>query len=309
MFSFLSGPRLGLEITSQALRLGVLARKNGALSLGASKVVPLPAGLVAENYQSLNIKDPAAFTALLTQALRDVPVKTRRIGLSLPDSIFRVQMLEFDDLPEKTADRDRVVRWRLEKGAAFDISNTVLRYQAVKRPEKGVSVLACVAKKDVLSQYEDLITSAGYEVWELGLSSLNALNFFQPALRAKRVFGFALVWITETSYATIVVEQGGPRFYRYKEIKPGAPTDIKDRLMREIDDALHFYMHLDRHQPSELGHLFLAGDAGVLTLLADGLKGSMSFDIEVLDPRSSAAIGMQQGMDALAAALGAGGAL
>jgi Tfp pilus assembly PilM family ATPase len=300
---------LGIEITARTLRLGLLTSKGGTISLSASKTSPLPAGMVQETFASRNITDHEGLAAIIRSSLNDVTtLPIRRAGLSLPDGIFRVQNLEFDELPANNRDRDRLIRWRLEKGAAYDTANTFLRYQVLPRQEKGCSVLACVAKQEVISQYEELLAGLGCEPWAVVPSSFNAMNFYAPYLAAKNIPGYALAWIAEGSYTTIIVEWGGPRFYRYKEIKAGAPEDVTGRLIRELDDSIHFYLHMDRQQQSEIGHLYLTGEPALIAPLSEILKNQTTLKIETLVPSCVLASGAEAD-SAFAAAFGAGGAL
>jgi len=300
---------LGIEITARELRLGLLTGKGGAISLSASKIVPLPAGMVTETFASQNIKNFEGLTSILRSSLKEsTTLPIRRAGLSLPDGIFRVQTFEFDELPANNRDRDRLVRWRLEKGADFDTANTLLRYQVLPRKDRGSSVLACVAKQEVISQYEDLLAGLSFEPWAVVPSSFNALNFYAPSLAMKNLPGYALAWVAEDSYTTIIMERGGPRFYRYKEIKAGAPEGVTGRLIRELDDAIHFYRHMDRQQQSEVGHLYLSGEPALIASLSESLKHETTLKIDTLVP----SLVLPAGADAdpsLAAAFGAGGAL
>ncbi len=315
MLRFLTrGPRLGLEITSSEVRLAALSGSGTNSSALSLETAELPAGTVNEDYASPNITDPDGLAAVVRSCLERVAHrKTPRTALSLPDSVFRVQTLELDELPGKAADRERLIRWRLEKAAAFDTADTVLRYHVLRRQEKGFTVLSCIAKREVLAQYETLITDLGLEPWTVGLSSFHTVNFYLPYI-SKKSAGFALASIGKNFFTTIVMERGGPRFYRFKEIKPGSPGDVKGRIMRELEDSLHFYMHMDRSQPSEVGHLYLAGDAALLDALAQGLMETTSLEIEALSPAAVLPLYGTTGETTdrpgtMAAALGAGGML
>ncbi|MHB8844295.1 MAG: type IV pilus biogenesis protein PilM [Nitrospirota bacterium] len=301
-------PCLGIEITSRALRLGLLSRSGDTTTAVNATSLPLPAGMVTESYALTPFGDREGLVSLLRSSIQKVAARpVRRAGLSIPDGIFRVQILEFDDLPSGSRDRDRLIRWRVEKGAAFDTANTVLRYQVHERPEKGYSVLACIAKKDVIAHYESVLTELGLEPWAIVPSSLNVLNLYAPALLAGNASGFALAWITEGSYVTIIMERGGPRFYRYKELRTGPAEDVTTRLLRELDDSLHFYMHRDRQQASEVSRLSLAGDPALLDPLVKELKQASALEIEALAP--GMVIPSTDASPAMAAALGAGGSL
>ncbi len=301
---FARKPGLGIEITSQAVRLAVLSGSAANASVFFTKMVELPVGMVSENFVSPNVCEIEALVNVLRESLSAVPdLQVRRTALSLPDSVFRVQTIEFDELPGKVMDQERLIRWRIEK-SAFDISDTVLRYLALKRKDGGVTVLACVAKHAVLSQYEAVLIELGLEPWSVGLSSFHALNFYSSYL-SKATSVAAMAHVTEDSFATIISEAGSARFYRFKEVKRGSADDVKARLMREIDDSLHFYMHMDRTQQAGLERLYLTGNAEVAHGLSAGLKDMTSLDVEVLSP--SAVIPSLNGVDPeLAAALGAG---
>lgn len=307
MQSFLTGPSLGIEITAKALRLGVLTSKSGATVLSASKTVQLPAGMVNEAFAAQNIKDFEGLVSILGNSIQEVTaLPVRRAGLSLPDGIFRVQTIEFDELPANNRDRERLVRWRLEKGAAFDTSGILLRYQALPRQDGGWSVIACVAKRDVISQYEDLLAGLNLEPWAVVPSSFNALNFYAPYLSGKNIPGYALAWIAEGSYTTIIMDRVGPRFYRYREIKTGPPEDVTGRLIRELDDSIHFYRHMDRQQQSEVDHLYLSGVSSLIAPLSERLKSETTLEIGSLVPSLVLPTGTGDTSD-LAAAFGAGG--
>jgi hypothetical protein len=200
------------------------------------------------------------------------------------------------------------MRWRLEKAAAFDPANTRLRFQVHARPERGFSVLACLAKQDVIAGYEQLLSDLGLEARTIAPSSLHTLNFYAPSIAARHGLGYALAWITEGAYTTIIMERGGPRFYRYKELRSGAQGDITARLLREIDDSIHFYTHRDPEQAAEIGHLYCAGEPSLVAPLAEELRQAASLTVDILDPATVTGA-EEHAAPALAAAYGAGGAL
>jgi len=299
-------PRLGIEITATTVRVAVLSGFGANLSVLFTKTVDVPEGVVSEVYTSPNILDTIRLNAVLQECMDGAPSGIRRAGLSLSDSVFRVQMVEFDELPDKPQDQQRLIHWRLEKGAAFDIADTVLRYQVLRWQDKGCTVLSCVAKRAVIAQYESLLIEQGLEPWAMGPSSFYAFNFYSSRL-AKKSSVSALTHVSRDSFATIIMEPGGVRFYRYKDVKRGSAEDIRDRLVREIDDSLHFYAHMDRFQQSEVRDIYLTGESDLSADLAEALRTVTSLNVEVLSPagaRSDGNFGPE-----MTAALGAGSSL
>lgn len=300
-------PRLGIEITATAVRVAVLSGFRENLSVLFTKSVDMPDGVVSEAYASPNVIDLFRLIGVLREGLDGVPSGIRRAGLSLSDSVFRVQTSEFDELPGKAEDRQRLIRWRLEKGAAFDIADTVLRNQVFGRQDRGFTVLSCVAKQAVIAQYESLFIELGLEPWAVGPSSFSAFNFYSSYL-AKKSAVSALTHLSKDSFATIIMEPNGVMFYRYKDVKRGSAEDIRDKLMREIDDSLHFYTHRDRLQQSEVQDLYLTGESDVSADLAGALRTVTSLNVEVLSPAGAALSGGTIGPE-MNAALGAGSSL
>jgi Tfp pilus assembly PilM family ATPase len=278
----LNKSRIGIEITSGAARLAEVASRGGRYDVLFVKELKLPAGAVASDYAALNIHDSDGLVDILRGYLDGIaPGHSRRAVLSLPDSVFRVQVFEFDEFPDKAAERDGLIRWRFEK-SAFDVSGAVIRHQVRKRPDKGFSVLACAAKQAVISQYEDALVGSGLEPWSVGISSLHALNFYLSSLVNTSSLN-ALAYVSERSCTTIV-EDRGAQFYRYKEVKNGAPGDMAKGLVREIGDSLHFYTHRDRLQHNEVGRLYLMGDNSAMPALAEELRNMTSLEVEMLSP-------------------------
>jgi Tfp pilus assembly PilM family ATPase len=308
MLGFLTRrPGLGLEISSGAIRLAALSGSGVNTTVLSVNTADLPAGMVNENYAMPNIQDADGLAAVLRGCLSSVAVSgIRRAALSLPDEVFRVQTLEFDELPVKSVDRERLIRWRLEK-AAFDVSDTVLRYEVLRRQDAGLTVLACVAKRGVLSQYESVLIGLGLEPWSVGLSSFSILNFYSLYMTNRSPVS-ALACVAENSFTTIVTEDGRVRFYRFKELKRGGADDIRARLLREIEESLHFYTHMDRAQQTGIGRLYLAGEPGVRDALAGGLGTLTSLDVEILRP-AAVLPSAGEASPEMAAALGAGGTI
>lgn len=281
MQRFFAPLSIGIEITAAVVRLGVVGWNNGKPAIHASRTIDLPDGVVTEVFALQAISDAEQLAGFLRSGLREFsPFGTNRIGLSLPDAMFRIQTLEFEELPSAAPDREKLIRWRLEKGSAFDMSGTALRFQARERPEGGHLVLAAVAKREMLASLEDALSGSGFEVWTISPSSFTVLNFYAPHLAGRGTY--ALARLSGGSYSTLIVDNGMPRFYRYREIKASAREEIVGRLVRELDDSLHFYTHRDREQRSEVGHLYVAGEQSVTEGLAEAFKSGTTLEIELL---------------------------
>jgi Tfp pilus assembly PilM family ATPase len=301
---FQRGPSFGIEISARVVRSVTLAGtgKDRTITPAASE---LPAGAVAEAYSLPEIADIEGLAKAVGESLNGSGISAGRVALCLPDALFRIQTLDFDELPSRAADRERLVRWRLEKTAAFDLADTDLRSQVLQRP-KGVTVLACVAKKALIRQHEAMLSGLGLEPWSILPTSLAVAGFYAPAL-AQASRSYALSHVTGDSLSTLVFEKGGVGFYRFKEVKRGGMPDASGRLTRDIADSLHFYTHRDRSQQAELRHLYLSGDRDICDTVARELGSEESLEVRVLSPEQTLPASSGPGrLREFEAALGAG---
>lgn len=293
---------LGIEIAVPAVRVAVFEGKGRNRKVRSVARADIPSGSLVESYIVPNVLDRKALIEAVSECLSGTTLKKpSRAAICLSDQLFRVQTLEFEDLPKKADERERFIRWRLEKNGTVDMSDTVLRYQMVPF-SGGVTVLACLAKRAVIAQYEELFAGLGIEPWHLGLSSLSTLNYYATYMAQKKS-AYAAVHVTRDSFTTIVCETGVARFYRYKDIKRGG-SELHSRLAREISDTLHFYSHRDRTQQVELCHLYLTGHDEMRDGLARELRQDGTLSIEVPSPNNVFASAPSSGE--MAAALGAG---
>lgn len=306
-------PGLGIEITPASIRAVAVAPGNPceAVSVYSKN---LPPGLVSEDFSSGSISDKGSLSQEIRLCLDGLGAGPyRRVALSLPDGLFRVHVLEFEDLPQKKAEREGLIRWRIEKTAAFSVADLALRHQTFRRERTGFVVNAFLAKGDMLAGYEDILSGLGLEVWDIGVSSINVINLYaQYILERSSVSSIAIV--NPLSFTTIVLDKGIPTFYRYKELKH-SKEQAAARLAREIDDSLHFYTHRDRSQPKAAGieRLYMLGEPAVTVPLSERLASAMSIDVESLSPGVLSQRGLLKASIDLhaesSAALGAGGAL
>jgi type IV pilus assembly protein PilM len=93
----------------------------------------------------------------------------------VPDTAARVLLLDFDQLPSKAAEALPVVRFRLKKLLPFDADGAAVSYQVMTSERGLVRVIAVAMPKDVLDEYEGVITAAGYLPGAVLPSTLAAL--------------------------------------------------------------------------------------------------------------------------------------
>jgi type IV pilus assembly protein PilM len=169
-------PRLAVEIRPEGI---VAARADDAAAiLNAVAERSLPHGAFAPGLKSGAFVNQAKVAAALRETLDAAAARgerTRYVTLVVPDSSTRVLLLEFDELPTKAVEALPIVRFRLKKLVPFDADHAMVSYQVMSSQNGIVRVLAVAMPTDVLAEYENAITAAGYITGAVLPSTLAAL--------------------------------------------------------------------------------------------------------------------------------------
>jgi type IV pilus assembly protein PilM len=166
-------PRLACEITSEGVIAARAADKASRLEVFTSR--RLNEGAIAPGLNIPNILDAQALRTALSGALGAVAGKSKDVIVILPDVAIRMMLLDFEALPAKREEIDPVLRFRLKKSLPFDVDHAVLSYD-VTRANGTVRVVAAVAPREVIEEYEKTFRDIGYEPGVVLPSSLAALG-------------------------------------------------------------------------------------------------------------------------------------
>jgi len=157
-------PRLAVEVRAE----GVVAARaeDAAALLTAVARADLADGAVVPGLRAGNVVDRAGVVAAVRSALDAVAERaggrSRDVTLVVPDAAVRVLLLDFDQLPSKMAEALPVVRFRLKKLLPFDADEAAVSYQVMSSDKDGVRVVAVAMPREVLGEYEGVVTEAGY---------------------------------------------------------------------------------------------------------------------------------------------------
>lgn len=169
-------PRLACEITTSRV---IAARADGKrAALETSTARRLPEGVVSPSLTGPNVRDGAALRGAITAALGALSGGSRDVIAILPDAAIRVLLLDFESLPSKPRECEAIIRFRLKKSLPFDVEQAALSWdvRSGNGHGAGVQMVAAVAPRDVVNEYEAAFRDAGYSPGVLLPSSLAALG-------------------------------------------------------------------------------------------------------------------------------------
>ncbi len=242
-----SRPKLACEIAADRVLAGRVS-ENGGRSLEACASHELSPGSVVPDLIETNLRQPDGVFEALRDTLSSLGGRSRDVIAVLPDAAVRVVLLDFETLPAKRDEAESVVRFRLKKSLPFDVDKAKVSYH-VQPSRTGVRVIAAVALRNVIEDYEAAFRQAGYEpgvVMPSMLAALGAANAPIPSLVIK-------VDARTTSIAILDGQQ--LLLFRTLENTRGV-TITGEQLAEEVYPSVVFFQ--DTYQLN-IGRIFVAG--------------------------------------------------
>lgn len=177
----------GIDVSESELRWVELDSKGSGAAISGSAFEPMPAGTVVPNFVKENIKDRELFKKHL---LRAIPGDKRRgdIALSLPDQLVRIVIVDFDELPQIRKEAEKLILWRIKKMLPIPTEEAHIDYRVTGRTGDKIQVVAAVASKKVIREYEDSLREIGLQPKLVDIASINTLSLFLDELEGNSMF-------------------------------------------------------------------------------------------------------------------------
>jgi len=279
---FRETPRLqGHFLLSPRALAGVHYRRKENKIAGAA-VLPLPPGTIVPSFDKPNLPDPALLEAKIKEAAARLRLSEKSVSCLIPDPCVRAVLLPFDSLPAAEKEREKVVRWRIQKQMPLLAEDARLVYEVLNTsPPK---VFAVVVKETVIREYETVFERLHYRVGYLGIPSLSLLN-----LAGREEFrNSLLVNIEEDSLCLMGLVEGELTLYRLKPLAAGAGRAARriPEAAKEIENTIRFIEDREKKQVRVLGlRLGVPDPAGAVR---ESLRAALSIPvIEIAHPAAA----------------------
>lgn len=170
--------------------------------------------------------------AALAEAIRRMKMETGRwdkVSVLLPDSWFRMNILELPSFNERSSDAGQVVRWSLKRTLPISPDELRVAYDVVSRIGAQTRVLVVSAVEKTLAKIEAAFTNAGIEVIliePLGLNLWNAIAVRENGATGDRLF----VYVRDREFTTAVFRGAQPLFLRSRNLSADRSLQQEIRL-------------------------------------------------------------------------------
>jgi len=233
----------------------------------------IPSGVLEPSFSRGNLGD---MDSLKESLLNLIPSGKKKgdIALSIPNHVARVTCLEFDRIPDKRDEVEKLLLWRMKKSLPFSPAEAKVDYQVLKRVNEGGQIIASVAKKSIVQEYENLFREIGLRPQVVDISTINAMFFFQKALTGNSVFAD----IRCNTVGISIISDGRLVFFRSKDFKGNL-----DAALKETVSTIDYFS--TNHPDVSIQSLYILSDITALDDLVNGLKER--FEGEVIQLKCS----------------------
>jgi Tfp pilus assembly PilM family ATPase len=98
--------------------------------------------------------DMKGFRDSALQAIETSGIKARKIALSIPDIVAKTAVLGFEELPDRTREADKIIKWKAARALYQSPEDLCVDYQVLsKRPEIRVLAVAVTGPSRKHNQY------------------------------------------------------------------------------------------------------------------------------------------------------------
>ena len=171
-----SAPAASIEIAADRVTGLTVGRKQGR---GVTAVVTelLPDGVLTPTANATNMADPAVVSRAVGRVLQQLPGVPRRVALVVPDSAAKVSLMTFEQIPERAADLDQLVRWQARKTAPFRVEDAQVTYSpGLPTTGGGRELIVSLMRRDIVEEYEAVCATAGGLAGVVDLASFSLVN-------------------------------------------------------------------------------------------------------------------------------------
>jgi hypothetical protein len=219
--------------------------------------VALEPGALHPSPHEPNLRRPEEVKAALAQVAQALAASGARVRALLPDGIARLALLEAGDA---TLDPAELARYRLASSLPFPVREAVVQAERVGDGR----VLAAVAWRSVIAEYEDALGAAGLGGVAVDLTPLAALQVLGDGSSAAS----AAIVLGDAAYSLAL--HVGSRLRVFRNRRRDRTGDEASRLAREVERAARLCAGADRVRvrivgsgASELARAMTAAGASV----------------------------------------------
>ena len=280
--AFGSGPLIGLDIGTSAVRAAQVSLGRGTPSLSSFGQVALPAGVVVDG----EIRDQGAVSEAISQLVKRTKITGKRVILGVANQRVVVRQVDLPYLEEK--DFRSSLKFQVADHIPMPIDAAELDYQMLgdfmtDAGDHMMRVLLVAAATDMVESFVGTAAAAGLEPAGVDLTPFAVARAVSPAARGEAGSpGAEAIVDVGAGVTSIFIHHGGePRFVRILLIGGDDATNaLSSELGVSFDEAEAVKLDLGRGVGSPQAQQILQKRVAALV---DEIRGSLDYYVSQED--------------------------
>jgi type IV pilus assembly protein PilM len=305
---------VGLDIGSRTIKAAEIADSKKGPALKNFGSIDIPPGAIEEG----NIQDPAVVADAIRKLYKSFGIKEHNVAISIGGYSVIVKKINVQTMEEE--ELQETINLEAEQYIPFDISDVNLDFQIIGENENNpnqMSVLLVAAKKEMISDYVNLIQMAKLNPCVIDIDAFALQNIYENAYESEEE-NIALIDIGASKTSLNILKGGTSVFMRdvslgcsqinqkivsMAECSPEEAEDLKftpdsDQISpedlreiisavvadwcTEIRRALDFFY--STYPEDQIQKIILSGGGGNIGEFRDLLAVETSADVETINP-------------------------
>jgi Tfp pilus assembly PilM family ATPase len=240
----------------------------------------LPAEAIAPSLNARNIADRDAVVGAVRVVLGRLGTRIARVGLVIPDLAGKVSVVRFERVPPRRDDLDQLVRWQLRKALPFPVDDASVTFTTGRRGTEGTDFVVVAARRDVVSEYEEVCAAAGVHAGLVELATFSVLNLTLATADASARGGDWLVVHMRPEYTSVAILRDGDLIF-FRNRPEGDEASLPD----VVHQTAMYYQ--DRLEGQGFRRVLLGGNArseGAFDQARQNLEERLATPVEPIEP-------------------------
>ena len=213
-------------------------------------VLPLRDRPVAPSFDRPNLAGPAEVADAISRGMKNLRLASGSAAVLIPEPAVRVFILGVESFPGSGREREAFLRWRIGKQMPLVPDDARIDY-AAGAGRGARKVIAAMARRAVVAEYEALFEKAGLKPELVTVPSLTLVNL---VLRNGPVNGL-LLNLEDEILTLLAVTEAGWALYRQKGVGAAGGPEAEERfetVVREAENTIRFLADKERERVERL---------------------------------------------------------
>lgn len=167
---------IGIDVGARSIKIAeIIEKKKGPLTLNKLGIADIPNDTISAGV----IKDGSIASDILAQLFKSEKIKNTGVATAIGGHAVIVKKIDLPAMNE--SELAEAIQFEAEKYIPFDISEVNLDYYIVGRNEinkNRMDVFLVAAKKDVIDNWDEMLTGAGMQIFVMDVEHFALQNAF-----------------------------------------------------------------------------------------------------------------------------------